>query len=172
MRRTNVIRLAFTSVALAMTTLAAFSAIPVVAQQASCPALGPKALIGVVGGGAAGAGLGAVLSHNKGQGALIGGLAGALVGGVVGSSMDQRDCQQAQAALRQAAIAQTGQQVTWVDPPTGNHGTFTPVNDPAPNANGQMCRQYKRDMVIGGRQTGGDVGVVCQSPNGDYQAVQ
>jgi surface antigen len=103
---------------------------------------------------------------------LIGGVAGAALGGIVGKTMDQRDCEQAQVALRQAATVPTGQQIAWNSPATGNHGTFTPVSDPATNPNGQTCRQYKRDSIIGGQQTGGDIGIVCRTPDGDYQSVQ
>lgn len=143
------------------------------AQQAaadSCAVLGPKSLVGALGVGAAGAGIGA--AAGGGKGALIGGLAGLVIGGLVGKGLDQRDCQHAQVALRQMAVAKTGQQIEWNNPATGNHGTLTPVSDSTTNANGQTCRQYKRDQVIGGQATGGDVGVVCRTADGDYQIVQ
>jgi surface antigen len=35
-----------------------------------------------------------------------------------------------------------------------------------------MCRSYKRDIVMkDGQQTGGDAGLVCRTPDGDWQAV-
>lgn len=141
------------------------------AQGTSCPALGPKALIGIATGAATGAGLGAIFSRNKGEGAAIGGLIGAIGGGIIGSSIDQTDCQNAQAALQRVASARTGQQVTWNNPANGDHGTLTPTTNPVQTSNG-TCRNYQRDNVINGQQTGGDVGVVCRTASGDYQVVQ
>jgi surface antigen len=142
------------------------------ASGGSCAVLGPKALTGVAAGGLAGAGIGAAVARNKAEGALIGLAAGALMGAFVGKTLDERDCEQAQVAMRQMAAARTGQMIAWNNAANGDHGTLTPLSDPAPNANGQMCRQYKRDQVIGGTQTGGDVGVVCRTADGDYQVVQ
>jgi surface antigen len=48
---------------------------------------------GTLGGGAAGAGVGAAigsLTHDTGAGAVIGGLTGAVTGGLIGSSMDEK----------------------------------------------------------------------------------
>jgi surface antigen len=141
---------------------------------AACASLGPRALAGGFGGAAAGAGLGAVaMSKNRAEGALIGALVGVVAGAMIGDSLDQRDCEQAQAALRRVGTASTGQQVAW-NSATGNRGTFMPLSDPTPvpNRNNQLCRQYRRDSVIGGKQTGGDVGVICRKADGDYEVVQ
>jgi surface antigen len=59
---------------------------------------------GVLGGGAAGAGVGAAigsLTHHTGAGAVIGGLTGAVAGGLIGNGIDEK--QRQQAAERYAA---------------------------------------------------------------------
>ena len=89
---------AFIGLALIATTLSPSIAL---GQQAACPALGPKAVIGAAGGAAAGAAIGsAVGGRNRGLSTALGGFGGALLGGAVGSALDQRDCQQAQLDLK------------------------------------------------------------------------
>jgi surface antigen len=59
---------------------------------------------GVLGGGAAGAGIGAAvgsLTHHTGAGAVIGGLTGAVAGGLIGNGVDEK--QHREAAERYAA---------------------------------------------------------------------
>jgi surface antigen len=139
------------------------------AQATGCPALGPKALTGALTGAAIGAGIGALAGRAKG--AAIGGIIGGLAGATAGAAIDQRDCMQAQAAMRYMSTANVGQPIPWSDPATGNSGTLTPLTPPAPSQNGQVCRQYKRDSTISGQQTGGDVGITCRTANGDWQVV-
>jgi surface antigen len=166
-----------TLVASICVTIAFANLLPPVANSqqpsAACPALGPKAIIGAATGAAAGAALGAALGgKNRELGAAVGGLGGGLVGGAIGSSLDQRDCQQAQMALQQMSLASTGQQIPWSDPATGNHGSFTPLSDPTKTADGRICRQYHRDAVTkDGQQTDGGIGITCRTANGDWQAV-
>jgi hypothetical protein len=61
---------------------------------------------GALGGGAFGAGLGAIIGkatgHNPAAGALIGGATGALAGGAIGHSADQAEQHRAQVAAAQA----------------------------------------------------------------------
>jgi len=148
--------------------LAGLQSGPALAQQA-CPALGPKAVIGAATGGALGAGIGAAATRGSTKGTLLGGLAGTVVGGAVGSALDQRDCQQAQLALRQMAAAQTGQQVAWNDPATGNHGYFLPTGDTKPGNNGQPCRTYNaQSTMANGQANDAYGGVVCRTPDGDW----
>src|SRR3954452_2683196 len=58
-----------------------------------------KAGTGALIGGAAGAGIGAIVGHNShgrtGSGALIGGAVGALGGALIGNEMDKKDKQEA-----------------------------------------------------------------------------
>ena len=144
---------------------------PTQTAQRSCGAFGPKATVGILGGAVAGAGIAAAASRGNGTAALIGALAGAVAGGLVGTSLDQEDCKQAQVALRQMETARTGSQIAWSNPQSGNRGTFTPTSD-AQEVNGKTCRSYKRDIVLkDGQQTGGDTGVVCRTPDGDWQEV-
>src|SRR5262245_55306069 len=61
---------------------------------------------GVLGGGAIGAGTGAIVGNavgNTGAGALIGGAVGAVTGGLVGNSVDQAEARAEQRAVQQAA---------------------------------------------------------------------
>ena len=73
---------------------------------------------GVVGGGAVGAGTGAVVGHalgHTGAGAVIGGVVGAVTGGVIGNHMDENERQAAERAaqarwLSQGDVIQMAQQ--------------------------------------------------------------
>src|SRR4051794_12761098 len=62
---------------------------------ASTPGCATKAGTGALIGGAAGAGIGAIIGHNShdraGSGALIGGAVGAIGGAIVGNEMDKSD---------------------------------------------------------------------------------
>jgi surface antigen len=153
-------------------TLFTTSSLSSIAHSQTCPALGPKAVIGAAVGAGAGAALGSSLAgNNRALGATLGGLGGAAIGGSVGSALDQRDCQQAQLALQQMASARTGQPVPWSDSATGNRGTFTPLSDPTKTADGHICRQYHRVTVMSdGQQTDGGNGLTCRDAHGDWQA--
>lgn len=147
------------------------------AAQNACASLGPKALSGALIGGLAGAAGGAAIGalagggRAAGYGALAGLAAGLLVGGVAGNQADQRDCQEAQIALQQMNTARVGQPVYWSNAATGSHGTFTPVSATY-EANGQICRQIRGDYYMKDHQpVTGDTGVVCRTPNGDWQRV-
>ncbi len=58
--------------------------------------------------------LGAAVSKDKGQGALLGMLAGGLIGAGVGSYLDEKERREmAEASLRAAAHAKTGERIAW-----------------------------------------------------------
>jgi hypothetical protein len=67
---------------------------------ASTPGCATKAGTGALIGGAAGAGIGAIIGHNShdraGSGALIGGAVGAIGGAIVGNEMDKSDRKKAE----------------------------------------------------------------------------
>ncbi len=90
----------------------------VVLPQAGCQS---KAGSGALIGGAAGAGLGAVIGHQSGHaggGALIGGAAGAIGGGLVGNSMDKADERKAREQREREQAAARQQQSTYNKPAT------------------------------------------------------
>lgn len=154
-------------------TLFAATSLSVVAHAQTCPALGPKTVIGAAGGAVAGALLGSSLAgKNRDLGAALGGLGGGAIGGAIGNALDQRDCQQAQLALQQMSLARTGQPIPWSNPTTGSRGTFTALSAQTKVADGRTCRQYRRDAVTrDGQQVDGGVGTVCRDATGDWQAV-
>ena len=136
----------------------------------SCPIFGPKATVGVLGGAAAGAGLGAATGGDA-KAIFVGAAIGALAGILVGGSLDRADCEQAKLALRRMDDTPTGTQIAWANPGSGNSGTFTPLSD-TQQVGGRVCREYRRDIVMkDGKQTGGDQGIVCRNDQGDWEVV-
>jgi surface antigen len=154
--------------------LSAAILLPSIAHSQSCPALGPKMVVGAAVGAGAGTALGGLLGgKNRALGAAVGGIGGGAIGGAIGNALDQRDCQMAQAALQQMATARTGQPISWSDPATGNRGAFTPLANPTKSADGRFCRPYSRAAVTkDGQQMDGGSGVTCCSAaTGDCQAM-
>lgn len=77
-------------------SLIALLLIPVVIGASGCSDSQPlsRRETGAIGGGALGAGLGAIIgnaTHNTGAGIAIGAGAGALTGGIIGNELDKRD---------------------------------------------------------------------------------
>jgi surface antigen len=141
-------------------------------QQAasSCQAFGPKTAGGAAIGGIIGALAGAALGKGKGGNVLMGAAAGAVAGGLVGKGLDSRDCETARVAIRQMDTARTGSQIAWVNPDTGNRGTFTPTSE-IQVQNGRQCRSYTRQATIGGTTSAAESGITCRTPDGDWEAV-
>jgi len=139
----------------------------------SCAILGPKSLTGIGGGALAGAGAGALLApKDRAKGALIGALVGAIAGAMIGKSLDNKDCEAAKLALRRLDTTPTGSQIAWANPDSGTRGTFTPTADATIGSNGRSCRPVQRDVTFkDGTQTAGDTGIVCRTPNGDYESM-
>ena len=127
----------------------------------------PKAVLGTLLGGAAGAGIAA--AAGGGTGAIVGaGLGGALIGGVIGNRLDARDKRMAsEAAQRAFESNHTGQSTVWKNPDSGNSGTITPTRT-TQLANGQYCREYKQTVVIGGEQNQA-YGTACRQPDGTWR---
>ena len=94
---------------------------PQQAAEASCSALGPRAMSGALIGAAAGAGAGAGIGAlaGGGRGAAIGAIGGLLVGTIAGlvegHQLDAHDCATAQVALQSIGNILTGQSVPWVE---------------------------------------------------------
>jgi surface antigen len=141
-------------------------------QAGVCRVFGTqKQLIGAVAGGATGAAVGQAVGRNT-TSTLIGAASGVLLGGLVGTMLDQRDCEIAQAALRQQAeTAPTNSRVAnWKNTQTNNSGFFQiapPYRNPK---TGQICRQFKSTIKKGGGSVSESTepGVTCRTPEGDW----
>jgi len=127
-------------------------------------------------GAASGAVIGGVLGSNVGggKGQLIavgaGTLLGALIGSEIGSSLDRADQIYAGRAMEQAYEAPVGETVSWVNPESGNEGTYTAVNEGYGNETGRYCREYKQTIEVDGRREEA-YGTACQNPDGTWQIV-
>ena len=149
------------------------------AQEAAnnaCSAMGPKALSGAAIGGLGGAAAGAAIGGTTGSGrnAAIGAVAGlavGLIGGLaVGNQLDQRDCAEARYALARMGAGQTGVVVGWQSA-SGSRGQFTPISAPTTGSDGRVCRQFRANTVINGREPVQEIGTVCRDAQGDWQRV-
>jgi surface antigen len=127
----------------------------------------PKAVLGTLIGGAAGAGIAA--AAGGGAGAIVGaGLGGALIGGFIGNRLDARDKRlAAEAAQRAFEQNRVGQASVWRNPDSGNSGSITPTRT-YQIASGQYCREYRQTVVIGGQQHQA-YGTACRQPDGSWQ---
>jgi surface antigen len=127
----------------------------------------PKAVLGALGGAAAGGLLAAALG-GKGGAVVAGALVGGLVGGYVGNRLDTKDKQMAaQAATMAFENNRSGQPSAWSNPDSGNHGSITPTHT-YQIATGQYCREYRQDVWIGNekQQTSG---TACRQADGSWQ---
>jgi len=127
----------------------------------------PKAVLGSLGGAAAGGLLAAALG-GKGGVVVASALAGALIGGYVGHRLDAKDKQMAaQAATLAFEQNRSGQPSVWTNPDSGNHGSVTPTHT-YQLATGQYCREYTQDVWIGSekQQTSG---TACRQADGSWQ---
>lgn len=124
---------------------------------------GSGAILGGLAGSQIGSGSGRLWA--TGAGVLL----GALVGSDIGRSLDSADQAAAMNAQSRAYQAPIGETVTWNNPNSGNHGTYTPTRD-GYSSSGRYCREYQQTIVVGGRQETG-FGQACQTPNGDWEIV-
>ena len=127
----------------------------------------PKAVLGSLGGAAAGGILAAALG-GKAPVVIASALAGALVGGYVGHRLDEKDKQMAaQAATMAFENNATGQPSVWNNPESGNHGQVVPTHT-YQLANGQYCREYTQTIWVGNdpQKTSG---TACRQADGSWQ---
>jgi surface antigen len=130
---------------------------------------GPKTGIGALGGAAAGGLLGAALGGGS-KGIAAGVILGGLAGGAAGNLLDQRDKKMAAQSTHQALeTAPSGTSTPWRNPDTGNSGTVTPERT-YQAANGQYCREYQQEVVIGGKKEK-SYGTACRQPDGSWKIV-
>ncbi len=132
---------------------------------------GNKQIIGTGAGAVAGGLLGSQVGGGKGQlwatgaGVLLGGL----LGSEIGASLDNADRAMAQQAQQRAYSVPVGETISWSNPQSGNHGTYTPRRD-GYSSSGRYCREYQQDIVVGGKRQSG-YGTACQQPDGSWEIV-
>lgn len=154
--------LKFTAIAVAM--LVAHPITKAVAFDAS--------YIGQALGGTAGALLGSQIGRGTGQnyGIAAGTLIGSLAGRYIATEMTRDD----EAALRRAQAqtlnAPLGQQITWSNVASGNHGAVTTTREGRHQRTGDYCREYQTTVTVGGK-TQEAYGTACRQPDGQWKVV-
>ena len=127
----------------------------------------PKAVLGSLGGVAAGAGIAAIAGASSGW-IVAAGLAGGLLGGAIGHHLDNKDKElAAQAAARAFESNRTGQAASWKNPDSGNSGSITPTRTYQASS-GQYCREYRQDVVIDGELQEA-YGTACRQPDNTWK---
>ena len=127
----------------------------------------PKAILGSLGGAALGAGIAALAGGSTGW-IIAGSLLGGLAGGAIGKKLDDKDKAKANAAAHEAfESGRTGQASVWENPDSGNSGSVTPTRT-YQLANGQYCREYTQDIVIGGEKHE-TYGTACRQADGSWK---
>ncbi len=143
---------------------AALSLAACVSDQGDKQTLGT--LIGAGLGGLAGSQVGSGTGQLVAVGAGV--LLGGLLGNEVGKSLDKADQAYAartyNSALEKSA---TGHTTTWVNPDSGNSGTYTPVKTYQTDS-GQYCREFQQTITVGGR-TEDAYGTACRQPDGSWK---
>jgi len=139
---------------------------------ASCAGRGPNETGGAVLGGALGGVVGSQFGQGRGQLAMVGlgALLGAFAGSQAGKSLDKADEEYArQTAYHALEVAPAGNQQTWNNPDSGNHGTVTPTRT-YQQADGTYCREFQQTIVVGG-ETQDAFGTACRQPDGTWKIV-
>lgn len=123
-------------------------------------------VVGAALGGLAGSQIGSGTGQLVAVGAGV--LLGALLGNEVGKSLDKADELYAQRSYNTALEkSPTGHTTSWVNPDSGNSGTYTPVKTYQTD-NGQYCREFQQTITVGGR-TEDAYGTACRQPDGSWK---
>ena len=126
-----------------------------------------KALIGGLGGAAAG-GLIAAALHGGAAGIIGSALAAGLVGTAIGDQMDAKDRREAAQATQHALESEpSGKALPWHNPDSGHSGTVKPTRT-YQTKSGQYCREYQQTVTIGGKQHQA-YGTACRQPDGSWK---
>jgi surface antigen len=132
---------------------------------------GNKQIIGTGTGAVLGGLLGSQVGGGSGRlwatGAGV--LLGALVGSEIGASLDNADRAAMNNANIQAQSAPIGEQISWNNPNSGNHGYIVPTRD-GYSQSGRYCREYQQTIVVGGKQQSA-YGTACRQPDGSWEVV-
>lgn len=151
---------------IAIVLLAAFPALGC-QSLADTTSENPKAVLGSLGGAAVGAGI-AALAHGNPAAIVASAVGGALIGGYIGHQMDEKDKLIAsQTAAKALESNRTGQAATWQNPDNGHSGTITPTKT-YQASNGQYCREYRQEVIIGGEKQQA-YGTACRQPDGSWK---
>ena len=122
--------------------------------------------------------LGACADGHSGEplGTLIGAGLGAWIGSEIGGSGDSRvvgdradRLAMAQARYQALEATPSGETTEWINPDSGNSGTFVPEAAYEDDA-GQYCREYQQTITVGG-QTEQGYGTACRQPDGAWKIV-
>ena len=139
---------------------------------AACEGKGNKEIGGTLIGAAAGGLVGSQIGGGTGKLVAVGAgvLLGGLIGSEVGKSLDKADqAYAAQSYQSSMETAPTGETSTWVNPDSGNQGTYTPTNTYQTDS-GQYCREFQQTITVGG-QTEDAYGTACRQEDGTWQIV-
>lgn len=129
-----------------------------------------KAIIGGVGGAAAGGLIASAFDANT-AGVLGGIILGGLIGGAVGDRMDAADRREANQTTHAALESKpSGTTTSWHNPDSGNSGAVTPIRTYQAQSGG-YCREYEQEVTING-ETQTAYGKACRQPDGNWQVVQ
>lgn len=121
-------------------------------------------VLGGVVGGLAGSRVG------KGDGRRAATIAGTLIGVLVGQSIGRNIDQVDRYCTGQTfEYAQDGQSIQWQNPDAGTAYNVTPINH-FETGNGDFCREYTTQAMIGGRQQQ-TYGTACRQSDGSWQIV-
>lgn len=121
-----------------------------------------------------GAGLGGLVGSKigGGRGQLAAVAAGALLGGLmgneIGASLDRADMAYQSRAQGAALNGADWAPVAWSNPDSGNYGEVTPTRTLRNGRTGQVCREYRTTVTIGGRVEEG-YGTACRDGAGDWR---
>jgi surface antigen len=128
----------------------------------------PRQTAGTLLGAAAGGLLGSQFGSGSGRLAAtaVGVLGGAYLGGKIGRSLDDADRLRARQAHNQAL--NSGQQIRWDNPNSGNSGSVTPTRTGTDAQTGATCREYQTMVTVGGK-TEQAYGTACQQPDGSWR---
>jgi surface antigen len=135
-------------------------------------ALGSTACTNEQSGQVVGGIIGGIAGHQVGKGhgrtvaTVVGTIAGSMIGGNVGRSMDDTDRLKAHRSLEHN---RTHESSHWSNPDTGNDYTMTPTRT-WQNDNGQYCREYTTEVVVGGQQETA-YGTACRQADGSWKVV-
>ncbi|MFP6759187.1 MAG: RT0821/Lpp0805 family surface protein [Alphaproteobacteria bacterium] len=146
-----------------------------VISLAACSGLegrGNKELGGALVGAAVGGLVGSQIGGGTGQMVAVGAgvLLGALLGSEVGRSLDKADEAYAGQLYQNTLEATpTGETTTWVNPDSGNSGSYTPTKTYQADS-GQYCREFQQTITVGG-QTEDAYGTACREPDGSWRIV-
>jgi len=130
----------------------------------------PKQTLGKILGAGLGGLLGAQVGSGKGQLAAVaaGVLAGAYFGDEVGSSLDRADkLFMDKNAKKSLEYARTGETTEWINPDSGNSGSFTPIKTYTASS-GANCREFETTILIEGK-TETAIGRACRQNDGTWK---